>query len=206
MREQRTTSANLRKEKVSDLRAQLKLLDGVAAALQERDYAIRSAQVRRADHHKINTPAFQITFDLRNPVSISIVQEPNRERWKIAERLMILSRDGIGVALSPGLHHLRVADGLRLRNEFQQQIRFALLIGQAGKNVGVLAGRFQTKNRFVSFVRATDQIVLDPELFGESVQTWSFQDQCQEPRPISRKLGFWISEQPKNFPQVGVGA
>src|SRR4029450_6999140 len=101
-------------------------------------------------------------------VSISTVEKPDCQRREIAVGVVKFLGHNVGVAFSPGAHCLLACEPFTLGNEFEQEIGFALFIGQARKNLRMLARGLQTSDWLVSFMRAANQIFFDSKFFGAS--------------------------------------
>src|SRR5713101_3846656 len=105
--EQKTTSANLRKEKLriaswrTDHRCRSKLLHFIAPLTKQSQKTVGTTQMSGTNYDKICFITLKQAIDLRYPVVISTCDYPVGNAWDIVEHAAGNSPNPIGVALFP---------------------------------------------------------------------------------------------------------
>src|SRR5437763_13214282 len=103
----------------------------------------------RAYYHEVSLATPGKAFHLWQPVPVARAQKSLAEKWEIAKRIARRASQCVHVALSPGAHDPRgFPTPVGLRDEAEEKKRFALPIGQSGKNRSVFTPRLETYGRF----------------------------------------------------------
>src|SRR5205807_221735 len=95
---------------------------------------------------------------------------------------------------------------VRLRDETEKKKRFALPIGQSGKNRSVFTPRLETYGRFGIYRGPFREELIHAQVIGKALAAGIIEHQDKKPRPVARELFFRYLHEGEDAADIIVGA